>query len=85
MGISRRVIMKQTIFEQRDQGLTKTEIINYYLERGEKPPSWPTLIKYYNQQEAESSEEVSPFAKEMAFGQEPFKSKIIEILQEKLH
>ena len=81
MGISRRVIMKQTIFEQRDQGLTKTEIINYYLERGEKPPSWPTLIKYYNQQEAESSEEVSPFAKEMAFGQE-LKSKIIEILQE---
>jgi hypothetical protein len=82
MGISRRVIMKQTIFEQRDQGLTKTEIINYFRQRGEKPPSWPTLIKYYNQQEEESIEEVSPFAKVMVFDQEPFKSKIVEILQQ---
>lgn len=82
MGISRRVIMKQTIFEQRDQGLTKTEIIDYYRQRGEKPPSWPTLIKYYNQEETKSSEEVSPFAKVMVFEQEPFKAKIIEILQE---
>ncbi|MBI9095896.1 MAG: hypothetical protein JEY71_13580 [Sphaerochaeta sp.] len=82
MGISRRIIMKQTIFEQRDQGLTKTEIIDYYRQRGEKPPSWPTLIKYYNQEETKSSEEVSPFAKVMVFEQEPFKAKIIEILQE---
>jgi len=80
MAVSKRIIMKQKIQELKEMGLSKTEIIRRFIEDNENPPSWPTVAKYYDMDEVESSQE-SPFAKERVFDTEPYRTTIIEILQ----
>lgn len=80
MAVSKRIIMKQKIQELKEMGLSKTEIIRRFIEENQIPPSWPTVAKYYDMDETESSQE-SPFAKERAFDIEPYRTTIIEILQ----
>ena len=38
----------QQIQDLKLMGYTKTDIIRYYEARGEKPPSRPTVSKYYD-------------------------------------
>ncbi len=38
----------QEILDLKLQGYSKTEIASYYESRGEKPPSRPTISKYYD-------------------------------------
>lgn len=80
MAVSKRIIMKQKIQELKEMGLSKTEIIRRFIEDNETPPSWPTVAKYYDMDETESSEE-SPFAKDRAFDTEPYRATIMEILK----
>jgi len=78
---SKRIIMQLKIQELKEQGLTKTEIINHFIEKKEIPPSWPTVAKYYDMEASESSGSKSPFAKDRAFDAEPYRSVVIEILK----
>ncbi|MGE4465886.1 hypothetical protein [Sphaerochaeta sp.] len=55
MAVSKRIIMKQKIQELKEMGLSKTEIIRRFIEDNENPPSWPTVAKYYDMDEVESS------------------------------
>lgn len=80
MAVSKRIIMKQKIQELKEMGLSKTDIIRRFVEDKEIPPSWPTVAKYYDMDEPESSEE-SPFSKERVFDTEPYRPAIIGILQ----
>jgi hypothetical protein len=80
MAVSKRITMKQKIQELKEMGLSKTEIIRRFIKDNENPPSWPTVVKYYDMDEAESSQE-SPFAKDRVFDVEPYRTTIMEILK----
>ena len=44
------MLTKTTMQEIQDlqlQGLTQAEIASYYVDHGKKPPSRPTIAKYY--------------------------------------
>ncbi|MFA7019289.1 MAG: hypothetical protein WC239_09930 [Sphaerochaetaceae bacterium] len=79
MAVSKRIIMKQKIQELKEMGLTKTEIIRQFSEDKEPPPSWPTVAKYYDMDDSESSSD-SPFEKERVFDTELYRTVILEIL-----
>ena len=73
--------MMQEIQNLKLQGYTKAGIITYYEGKGEKPPSRPTIAKYYDM-------DVIPdnigekLEKSKVFDQEPFKSAILRIAEQ---
>ena len=70
----------QEIQDLKLRGFSKTEIIKYYEDQGEKPPTKPTLNKYYNMDIVPENPGVK-LAKAKAFDLEPFKSAVIAILE----
>ena len=70
----------QEIQDLKLQGYTKAEILTYYQERGEKPPSRPTIHKYHDM-DVIPDNPGEKLAKEKSFDTEPFRSAIISILE----
>lgn len=77
------MLAKQKMQEIQDlklQGYTKAGIITYYEVHGEKPPSRPTLNKYYDM-DVISDCPGQRLSKEKSFDTEPFRSAVIAILE----
>ena len=77
------MLTKTTMQEIQDlklQGLTQAEIAAYYVRRGKKPPSRPTIAKYYAM-DVVPENPGEKLAKEKAFDEEPFRSAILRILE----
>ena len=70
----------QLIQNLKLQGYTKSEIIAYYTSQGLKPPSRPTLQKYYDM-DVLPENPGEKLAKDKAFDAEPFRGTIIRILE----
>jgi hypothetical protein len=70
----------QEIQDLKLRGYSKTEIIRHYENQGEKPPTRPTLNKYYNMDFVPENPGAR-LAKPKAFEQEPFRKAIITILE----
>lgn len=70
----------QEIQDLKLQGYTKAEIASYYEARGAKPPSRPTISKYYDM-DVIPKEPAEKLAKTKSFDAEPFKSTIIMIME----
>jgi len=70
----------QEIQDLKLRGYTQTEIIEYYKSQGLKPPSRPTVAKYYNL-DVVPDDPGEKLAKEKAFDVEPFRSTIIATLE----
>lgn len=76
------MLTKTTMQEIQDlklQGLTKAEIASYYVNQGKKPPSRPTIAKYYDM-DVVPENPGEKLVKDKAFDKEPFKSAILRIL-----
>jgi len=69
----------QEILDLKHQGYSKAEIANHFIERGEKPPSRPTIDKYYSM-DILPDDPGAKLAKDKAFDKEPFRTAIITIL-----
>ena len=63
------------------RGYTKAEILTYYKEQGLKPPSRPTISKYYDI-DVVSEDLGAQLSKDKAFDVSPFKETIIAILED---
>ena len=77
------MLTKTTMQEIQDlklQGLTQAEIAAYYVRQGKKPPSRPTIAKYYAMDVVPENPS-EKLAKEKAFDEEPFRSAILRILE----
>lgn len=77
------MLTKQLMQEIQDlklRGYTKTDIISYYLEKGLKPPSRPTISKYYDMDVVPDNPRAR-LEKDKAFDMSPFREAIIAILQ----
>lgn len=74
----------QEIQDLKLRGFTKTEIAAYYEERGEKPPSRPTINKYYDM-DVVPENPGARLAKDKSFDAEPFRSTIIAVLEANSH
>ena len=77
------MLAKQQMQEIQDlklRGYTQTEIIDYYRELGQKPPSRPTIAKYFNM-DVVPDNPGEKLAKAKAFDIEPFKSTIIATVE----
>jgi hypothetical protein len=72
-------VMMQEIFHFKEHGYTPGEIIEHYQRTGRKPPSMPTVMKYYNM-EAPPENPGAKLAKKKAFDREPYRSAIIRAL-----
>lgn len=72
--------MMQEILDMKLQGLTVPEIQDHYRNLGVKPPSLPTIRKYYAM-DAVPDQPGKKLEKEKAFDAEPFRSAIIEVLR----
>ena len=70
----------QEIQDLKLQGYTKADIIRYYEAQGRKPPSRPTISKYYDM-DVIPDDSGAKFAKPKTFDAEPFRSTIIRILE----
>ena len=70
----------QEIQDLKLQGYTKADIIRYYEAQGRKPPSRPTISKYYDM-DVLPDDPGAKFAKPKTFDAEPFRSTIISILE----
>ena len=70
----------QQIQDLKLMGYTKTDIIRYYEARGEKPPSRPTISKYYDM-DVVPDDPGAKLAKLKTFDSEPFRSTILRILE----
>ena len=69
----------QEIQDLKLQGYTKADIIKYYEAQGRKPPSRPTISKYYDM-DVIPDNPGAKLAKPKSFDAEPFRSTIIRIL-----
>ena len=69
----------QEIQELKLRGFTQSEIAAYYKGQGLKPPSRPTINKYYKM-DAVPDNPGEKLTKDKAFDREPFKSTIISII-----
>ena len=81
------MLAKTTMQEIQDlklQGYTKAGIKAYYEEKGLKPPSRPTIDKYYSM-DVLPDNPGEKLAKNKSFDVEPFKSAIIQILETNRH
>ena len=77
------MLTKQQMQEIQDlklRGYTQSEIIEYFVEQGLKPPSRPTIAKYFKM-DVVPDNPGDKLAKDKAFDAEPFKSSIIAILE----
>ena len=70
----------QEIQDLKLQGYTKADIIRYYEAQGCKPPSRPTISKYYDM-DVIPDDPGAKLAKPKTFDAEPFRSTIISILE----
>lgn len=70
----------QEIQDLKLRGYSINEIVRYYGEQGQKPPSLPTIRKYY-QMNALPEAPNQNLIKDKAFDHEPYRSSIIEILR----
>ena len=70
----------QEIQDLKLRGYTKADILTYYQEQGIKPPSRPTISKYYDM-DVIPEDPGSKLSKEKVFDTEPFKSAVIAILE----
>ena len=70
----------QEIQDLKLQGYTKADIIRYYEAQGRKPPSRPTISKYYDM-DVLPDDPGAKLAKPKTFDAEPFRSTIIRILE----
>lgn len=73
-------VMMQEIQDLKLQGYTMNEIASYYQNKGIKPPSAPTIKKYYLMDVIPENPGVN-LEKPKAFDTEPFRSYIIEVLR----
>lgn len=69
----------QEIQNLKLRGYTKSEIATYYQEQGIKPPTRPTINKYYDMNVVPNNPGARR-AKDKAFDQEPFRSTIIAVI-----
>ena len=77
------MLTKQQMQEIQDlklRGYTKADIVTYYREQGLKPPSRPTINKYYDM-DFVPEQPGAKLAKDKAFDISPFKEAIITILK----
>lgn len=72
--------MMQEIQDLKLQGYTPAQITQYYLEKGQKPPTPPTIRKYYRMDVLPDNPGKN-LQKDKVFDQEPFRSMIIEVLR----
>ncbi|MRS05992.1 hypothetical protein EG832_22655, partial [bacterium] len=70
----------QEIQDLKLRGYSINEIVRYYEERSEKPPSLPTIRKYYGMDGIPEIPNQN-LQKDKAFDSEPFRSAIIEIVR----
>ena len=70
----------QEIQDLKLQGYTKADIIRYYEAQGRKPPSRPTISKYYDM-DVIPDDPGAKLAKPKTFDVEPFRSTIVRILE----
>ena len=70
----------QQIQDLKLMGYTKTDIIRYYEARGEKPPSRPTVSKYYDM-DIVPDDPGEKLAKTKTFDAEPFRSTILRVME----
>jgi hypothetical protein len=70
----------QEIQDLKLRGYSINEVVRYYEDQGKKPPTLPTIRKYYNM-DAVPIEPSEKLLKDKAFDHEPFRSAIIEILR----
>ena len=70
----------QEIQDLKLRGYSINEIVRYYEEKGQKPPSLPTIRKYY-QMDAVPEVPNQNLIKDKAFDHEPYRSAIIEIIR----
>ena len=70
----------QEIQDLKLRGYTQTEIADYYKDQGLKPPSRPTIAKYFNM-DVVPDNPGEKLAKDKAFDVEPFKSAIIATVE----
>ena len=69
----------QEIQDLKLRGYTKSEILNYYREQGLKPPSRPTISKYYDM-DVVPEDPGARLAKDKAFDVSPFRETIITVI-----
>jgi len=77
------MLTKQQMQEIQDlklRGYTKADIVTYYQEKGLKPPSKPTINKYYDM-DVVPGDPGAKLAKDKAFDISPFKEAVITILE----
>ena len=72
--------MIQEIQNLKLQGYTQAGIIEYYASQGKKPPSRPTIAKYYAM-DVIPKDIGAKLAKDKAFDQEPFHTAILRVLE----
>jgi hypothetical protein len=70
----------QEIQDLKLRGYTQTEIADYYTSQGLKPPSRPTIAKYFNM-DVVPDNPGEKLAKDKVFDAEPFKSTIITTIE----
>ena len=75
-----RETMIQEIIDMKLKGYSINEIIEHYEGKSGKPPSRPTIRKYYNMDAVPEDLGVN-LVKEKAFDDEPWKDAIIAILK----
>ena len=71
----------QEIQDLKLRGYTKAEILEYYKGQGRKPPSRPTISKYYDM-DVVPDNPGEKLSKEKAFDISPFKETIVAILED---
>ena len=71
----------QEIQDLKLRGYTKAEILKYYEEQGVKPPSRPTISKYYDM-DVVPDNPGAKLSKEKVFDVSPFREAIIAILED---
>ena len=71
--------MMQEIQNLKLQSYTPAQIIHYYLEKGQKPPTPPMIRKYYRMDVLPDNPEKN-LQKDKVFDQESFHSMIIKVL-----
>ena len=70
----------QEIQDLKLRGYTKAQILDYYKNQNRKPPSRPTISKYYDMDVIPDDPGMN-LAKDKAFDVSPFKEAIIAILE----
>ena len=71
----------QEIQDLKLRGYTKAEILTYYKGQGLKPPSRPTISKYYDM-DVVPEDPGAKLSKDKVFDVSPFRETIIAILED---